>query len=101
MSWQDVVFAIGQLVFGVALVPALMDRAKPPLLTSVPTAAVLLSFGATFATLGFVWSMTASLICGGAWWILAAQRLLQTRKRMRRPSIEPARQSPTYGEDIE
>lgn len=73
MSWQDLVLGAGQLLFSLALVPALRSPAKPPRSTCVLTGSVLLAFAATFATLGFWWSTAASLICGVLWLALAAQ----------------------------
>jgi len=74
MSWQDLVFALGQLLFSVALFPALASPTKPPRVTCVLTGATLLAFAGTFASLAFWWSSSTSLACGLLWLVLAAQR---------------------------
>lgn len=73
MSWQDLVFGIGQLLFTVALFPALVSPAKPPRSTCALTGAVLVVFAATFASLAFWWSFSTSLACGALWILLALQ----------------------------
>lgn len=73
MTWQDLVFGAGQLLFAIALFPALASPTKPPRFTCVLTGGVLLAFAATFATLAFWWSASTSLACGALWLILAAQ----------------------------
>lgn len=74
MSWQDLVFGAGQMLFGFALLPALLSPSKPPLLTSLLTGAVLLIFAGTFATMAFWWSAANSFACGLLWITLAMQR---------------------------
>ena len=73
MTWQDLVFGAGQLMFAIALFPALASPAKPPRFTCVLTVAVLLAFAGTFSSLGLWWSMSTSLACGALWIVLALQ----------------------------
>lgn len=44
--WQDLVFAVGEVVFLVALVPLLWENARIPLYTGLSTAIMLYAFGA-------------------------------------------------------
>jgi hypothetical protein len=74
MTWQDLVFSAGQLMFAIALFPALASPTKPPRFTCVLTGAVLLAFSGTFASLAFWWSSSTSLACGSLWLVLATQR---------------------------
>jgi len=74
MTWQDLVFSAGQLMFAIALFPALASPTKPPRFTCVLTGAVLIAFAGTFASLAFWWSATTSLTCGSLWLVLATQR---------------------------
>ena len=59
----------------VALIPSIRSHdEKPPLATSVPTAAFLTSFCIAFLTLG-LWLAMAGVWSGAVcWWILAWQR---------------------------
>lgn len=74
MIWQDLVFGAGQILFAVALIPALRNTTKPPRVTCLLTGGVLCAFAFTFATLTLAWSAATSLVCGAMWLILAAQR---------------------------
>lgn len=73
MIWQDVVFAVGAVVFAAALIPTLRDRdARVPLKTSMLTGSVLLIYAATQATLGF-WFATLSTAANGLMWLAIAK----------------------------
>lgn len=74
MSWQDLVFGAGQLLFGIALLPALWSDEKPPLFTSLLTGVVLWVFAGAFATMTFWWAAANSFGCGLLWLTLAWQR---------------------------
>lgn len=81
MIWQDWVFAVGQGLFAVALIPAILDRtSKPPFFTSLLTAAILAVFAAAFLSLDLWWSALSTTVCSACWWILAWQRI-STRRR--------------------
>lgn len=43
--WQDIVFAIGEVVFLIALVPLLWTRTKVPVYTGLSTGLMLYLFG--------------------------------------------------------
>lgn len=72
--WQDLIFAAGNIVFIVALIPAVRHAEKPPRITSLLNAAVLLTFAVTFATLQLWYAMTTVLIIGILWIALAVQQ---------------------------
>lgn len=74
MAWQDIIIAIGQWVFLLALLPSIFGKDKPALATSILTGVVLAVFAVTFATLSFWTSAISSIIVSGAWFMLAAQK---------------------------
>ena len=65
--WQDKVISTGQWFFAATLLPTLLSEQLPPLTTSVPTGAILLTFSATFATLRLRNSSLSSLVVGCVW----------------------------------
>ena len=75
--WQDTAIAITQAVLTISLIPAVFDTKKPPILTSVPTAIGCAVFAATFATLGFWFSVATSGSACLLWGVLALQRSRQ------------------------
>lgn len=75
--WQDWIFALGSVVFMVALIPALRATEKPPVSTSLMTAMVLEIFATTQATLHLYVASIASVILAFEWATLAWQGLRQ------------------------
>ena len=75
LAWQDMVFAVGNLSFAIALVPSLRSEEKPHLATSVLTAAWLYAFAATYSTLGLPFSAAISVVLATLWAALAIQRV--------------------------
>ncbi len=74
MSWQDWVIGAGQLLFAVALVPAVFSRKrKPPFFTSMLTSVVLFSMAVCFVTLGLWFSFGSASVCAFLWGVLAWQ----------------------------
>lgn len=73
--WQDLAISVAQIVFIMALVPAIIGNEKPPFITSLATGVALLIITASYVSLGLWFS---ALMCGLAttgWFILAYQRL--------------------------
>ena len=75
-SWEDAIFAVGNVVFFVALIPSVMSADKPSIWTSAITGATLVAFSFTFFTLGFWFAMCASGLTALGWWTLFFQKLL-------------------------
>ena len=75
LIWQDVVLSVGQLVFAVALVPAIRAKEKPPLITSVMSGLVLATFAVAFATLGLWFSAATVAVVSVLWLVVAYQTL--------------------------
>lgn len=84
--WQDLVFAVGSVVFLVALLPAIFGRNKPPLSTSLLTGSVLAVYAWTQATLGLDWAAGNTALLAGGWGVLALQAFREwwTLRRYRR-----------------
>lgn len=74
MPWQDIIIAVGQWVFFVALIPSIRRKEKPAFLTSLASGAMLLIYVATFATLSLWMSALSSLLGACGWFTLAWQR---------------------------
>lgn len=80
MHWQQIVLALGQIIFVIALIPSLISKDKPEIWTSIITGLVALSISITY----FSMSITFAAISAGAnfiaWSILAIQKLRQIKK---------------------
>lgn len=81
MSWQDVVFTIGQVIFVFALIPSIKGKDKPALLTSVITVLILSTFAISYATLSLWGSMIGAVLNCTGWTILAVQKYLIDKKK--------------------
>ena len=80
MLWQDIVIAIGQWVFIIALIPSIAGKEKPALTTAILSGVMLLAYTATFASLS-LWAGSASSFFGAcAWFILAWQKQHQDKQ---------------------
>ena len=77
--WQDYVFALGSVVFIVALMPAVKSKEKLPLGTSIPTAVILFLFAICYATLHLWFAMATTLGTATQWSLLAIQKLRQSK----------------------
>jgi len=73
MHWQDIVLAIGQILFILALIPAVKHLHKPPLTTSIMNGVVLLVFAAIYISLSLWFAAVTTAITGGMWFTLALQ----------------------------
>jgi hypothetical protein len=78
--WQDIVLALGSIIFSIALLPSLRSEHKPAVSTSLITFGVLVVFALTYASLS-LWFSTASItVNAGAWLALALQKRAQKAK---------------------
>jgi hypothetical protein len=75
MSWQDIVYSVGNLIFALSLIPSIRSDDKPHLYTSIPTAALLLVFAFTSYTLGLIMTAVVTLIGSALWAVLAVQKI--------------------------
>jgi hypothetical protein len=73
--WQDLVFAVGNVVFLITLLPiAFNPLAYVPRLSSVPITVTLTAFVVAFASLGFAWSAVCAASTAVCWGFIAAKR---------------------------
>ena len=80
MIWQDAVIAVAQGSFAIALLPTVLSESKPPLATSIPTAAGLFVIGGAVATLELWWSALTVSATGALWLVIALQRWRAVRQ---------------------
>jgi uncharacterized membrane protein len=76
-EWQDIVIAVGSLVFAIALVPSVLSHHKPALWTSTVTGTVLVLFAVTYASLSLWYATLTTSLTAIMWIILAIQKVLQ------------------------
>lgn len=77
--WQDIVFAVGSLVFSAALIPSVRGTDKPAFISSALTALILAVYAFTFATLSLWFSTFATTLNCVVWSTLAVQKLIEVR----------------------
>ena len=77
MKIQDVIFAVGSIVFNVALWPSIRSVNKPALFTSVTTSFWLFVFAVTYTTLGLTLAAATTFVGAIEWGILALQKKRQ------------------------
>lgn len=86
MMWQDFVFLTGSIVSIVSLTPTLRSAvASVPWATSLPSAAIGLTYGATYLSLGMTLSAVGSLAAGFMWSLILAFRRPTTAEH--RPAL--------------
>lgn len=72
--WQDYVFALGSLVFVVALIPSIRSVDKPALTSSLLTGSILLVFALTYVTMDLWYACATTLATSACWFTLAWQK---------------------------
>jgi hypothetical protein len=80
MTWQDLVYSIGQWVFIVALLPSVFSKNKPAFVSSLTTGTVLLVYVFTMASLNLWVSSASTSITCLVWYILAFQKYRLDKK---------------------
>ena len=73
--WQDYALTIVQISFCIPLVPMILAKEKPPLVSSIPVAIALLLGAATVATLHLWLAAGTPAVTGIEWAILAYQKI--------------------------
>ena len=76
MKWQDAVFALGEIVFMIGLIPSLISEDKPSAITSVMTGVMLCGFLTVHASYKLWIAFTLCAVTAGLWFVLAGQVLL-------------------------
>ena len=81
MQWQEIVFFVGQMVFNISLIPSIMGKDKPALLTSVLTSGMIFIYAFTYTTLS-LWVTSISVATTGIFWaVLAFQKYKLNKKK--------------------
>ena len=80
MVWQDLVLAVGTVLFVVALIPAILHKEKPPATTSFLTGAVLASFVIVYISLSYWFAAIANSATATLWFIIGLQKLRRRRQ---------------------
>ncbi len=78
--WQDYVISIGNIIFVISLIPSVLSKNKPALMTSLLSAVTLFLFVFTFLTLKLWFSAIAQAGSATLWSILAIQVFLEKKK---------------------
>ncbi len=81
--WQDFLFAVGSIVFIMALAPTVKSKNKPPLMTSAPTALILYSFSLAYLTLHLWFAAITTLGTALEWSIIAGQVYFKDKKEVK------------------
>jgi hypothetical protein len=74
MHWQDIVLTIGQIIFIIALIPAVKHKHKPPFSTSVLNGIVLFCFVIVYLSLSLWFAAITTAVVGVLWLTLAMQK---------------------------
>lgn len=74
-NWQDWVFAVGEVVFLIGLLPTVFADEKPAPLTSFPTAAMLYAFVVVQYSYRNWMTLVLSLVTASLWVVLGVQAL--------------------------
>lgn len=78
--WQDSVIALCQLAFLPSMIPTLVGKDKPALITSIMNALIVSIITLTFVTLDLWFSVFTGSVTVGIWTVLAVQKWRIDRK---------------------
>jgi hypothetical protein len=74
-TWQDIVLAIGAVIFCLALIPSITGEDKPAVWTSVLTGSVLAVFTAVYVSLSLWYAALTTGLSAVLWAVLAFQKV--------------------------
>jgi Flp pilus assembly protein TadB len=80
LSVQDIILTIGSLILGAAIIPSVVSKHKPALLTSIMTGVVLLIFAVVYASLELWFTVATTTVTACLWLTMAVQKKRQTRR---------------------
>lgn len=89
MTWQEIVLALGQVLFLIALIPSIMTDDKPEIYTSLMTGTVALSISVTYLTLHIRLASVMAFLNFIAWSILAIQKHRQPKHLKKKRRTKP------------
>lgn len=73
MTWQDIVLAVGSILFAAALWPMLLGERKPESSSSFSTAVVLWVFMVTYTSLQLYFASLTTALTAAEWTVLYFQ----------------------------
>lgn len=88
--WQDYVFGIGSIIFGIFQIPSILSNNKPSAITSFGAALIMLSFSITNISLELYLSSGVMLLNSMLWIVLFLQKI-----RSKKQSLLPSGNSVT------
>lgn len=74
-KWQDAVFAMGEIVFMVSLIPSVLAHRAPAPVTCGATAAFLMTFLAVHISYRLWFTFCLTCVTITLWWILFLQSI--------------------------
>ena len=77
MIWQNIVITVVTIALAAFLIPTILGKQKPPLLSSIPVAIGLIILSVCFFTMNLELSGIGTSLQAATWAILIAQRLGQ------------------------
>lgn len=77
MIWQDFVYAVGNVIFALALIPSIRSNDKPAIYTSGITATTLIVFSVTAITLELYLTAFVTVVGALMWTVLVYQKFKQ------------------------
>lgn len=80
MHWQDLVITVGQIIFVLSLLPSILSKNKPALLTSSITALILYIFTFVYITLSLYFAAISVAATAVGWSVLAYQKYRLEKK---------------------
>ena len=80
MIWQDAILGGGGLGFLLALIPSLLSPNKPSVWTSLATGSILVAYTVAEISLGLPFAAATSAATASLWFVLAAQKGLQSEQ---------------------
>ncbi|MCK9495046.1 MAG: hypothetical protein M0R75_06055 [Dehalococcoidia bacterium] len=96
MSWQDLVLAVGGFVIAAGIIPTIMSRVKPALMTSATIVVVLGVSTVAFASLG-LWLTAAGAALQFVLWGIVLAQTLAARGSARDALAQPVDTMPPLG----
>ena len=75
MRWQDIVIAVVQVAFVFSMLPSILSKSKPALITSTSNVVLVLIITFCLLTLKLWFSAASALAIAITWGVLAVQKL--------------------------
>ena len=87
MHWQEIILALGQIVFIIALLPSVFSKDKPEIWTSIITGSVALSIAITYLTMHIPFAAVSAFFNFVFWSVLAFQKFRQPKNTTKQLAV--------------